>query len=218
LELDYFAPLRQYWSKKRYRLKILITFVCIVPVLFLLTKFLAFVEKRPGVMLEDPILALFSPVNLTWVIFLVIYAGIIGAIIYLLRHPAQLILALQTYGLLALVRIAAMAVVPLDPPPLMIALKDPFVEMFGGGTTLTRDLFFSGHTSTLFMLSLAMPTNKSRIVYLLASFVVAACVILQHVHYTIDIFAAFFFAFGCYNMVAALHHPIKGGAVTGYNL
>jgi hypothetical protein len=49
-----------------------------------------------------------------------------------------LILALQTIGPLALVRIAAMAVVSLDPPPLMIALKDRFVEMFGGGTTNTR--------------------------------------------------------------------------------
>jgi hypothetical protein len=213
----YFGPLRHAWTKKQFRLKVLLTAICLVPILFLLTRFLANVERRPGVVLDDPILLLFNPVNVTWVIFLVIYAGIIGGVIYLLRHPYHLLIAVQTYGLMAIVRMASMAVVPLDPPLTMIALKDPFVELFGSGTTLTRDLFFSGHTSTLFMLSLAMPTDRSKVIYLLATCIVAGCVILQHVHYTIDVLMALFVAFGCYNMLAALHHPIKGGPVTGYN-
>jgi hypothetical protein len=217
LNSNFFAPLRHAWTKKKFRLKVLLTAVFLGPILFFLTRFLAYVERRPGVILEDPILAMFSPVNLTWVIFFVIYAGLIGGVMYLLRHPYNLLIALQTYGLLVMVRIAAMAVVPLDPPPLMIALKDPFVELFGSGRTLTRDLFFSGHTSTLFILALSMPSNRAKGLYMFATGVVAASVLAQHVHYTIDILTAFFFTFGCYHMIAALHHPIKGGPVTGHN-
>ena len=47
---------------------------------------------------------------------------------------------------------------PLDPPPGMIVLEDPLVQLFGGASRpLTRDLFFSGHTSTMFLLFLAVP-------------------------------------------------------------
>ncbi len=36
----------------------------------------------------------------------------------------------------------------------MIILNDPLVEFFGTGQTLTKDLFFSGHTATLLILFL----------------------------------------------------------------
>jgi len=34
--------------------------------------------------------------------------------------------------------------------------------------------------------------------------VVAICVILQHVHYTIDVFAAVFFTYACYKLLLDL--------------
>jgi membrane-associated phospholipid phosphatase len=170
-------------------------------VLVCLTRFLDAIERRAGAVLTDPVLSWFTPVDVTWLTFLVIYAGLIFAVIMLIRHPEHLLTALQTYGMVAIVRMAAMYLVPLDPPPEMIELKDPFVEFFGSGSTLTRDLFFSGHTSTLFMLALVIPDRRTKIAYLGCTLVVAVCVILQHVHYSIDVFAALFFSYGSYRVV-----------------
>jgi membrane-associated phospholipid phosphatase len=140
-------------------------------------------------------------VNLTWLTFLIIYAGIIAGLAILVQNPRRLLLVFQGYALMALFRMAAMYLTPLDPPPGIIELRDPFVEFFGGGRTLTRDLFFSGHTSTMFLLFLAIPGRWMRIGYACATFLVGLCVVLQHVHYTVDVVAAPFFAYGAYAIV-----------------
>ena len=201
----YFSPLRTAWHHSGFRREFAATLAVAALVIFGLTRFLDGVEKRTGVVLPDPLLALFPAVDLTWMTFLIIYAGLIGAIALLLRHPRHFLCALQTYCLTAAVRIVAMWLVPLDPPSGMIALKDPVVEFFGGGNTLTRDLFFSGHTSTLLIIALALPGRRARRMFFSATAAVGLCVILQHVHYTIDVFAAIFFAYGCYRAIAAFH-------------
>ena len=45
----------------------------------------------------DPLLALFAPHDVTWLTFGLIYIGLIAAIVYLLRHPATLLVAMQAY-------------------------------------------------------------------------------------------------------------------------
>lgn len=160
-------------------------------------------------MLPDPVLALFPASDFTWLTFVIIYAGVLGGIGYLVRHPRHLLLAVQTYLLMILARIIGMSLMPLDPPPGMIALKDPFVEFFGSGTTLTRDLFFSGHTATVFIVALAAPGRPAKIVFLVCTALVAACVLLQHVHYAIDVFAAPFFAYGCYRAALLVQRKLE---------
>ena len=51
-------------------------------------------------------------------------------------------------------RTSAINLVPLEPPDTILLLNDPFVQLFGKGEILTKDLFFSGHTGTLFLLFL----------------------------------------------------------------
>jgi membrane-associated phospholipid phosphatase len=138
------------------------------------------------------------------VTFLIIYAGLIAGLVVLLRHPRRLLLVFQAYSVMALFRIAAMYLAPLEPPPGIIELRDPFVEFFGGGRTLTRDLFFSGHTSTMFLLFLVMPGRRLRIAYACFTVIVGLCVVLQHVHYTVDVFAAPFFAYGAYMIILGI--------------
>ena len=179
------------------------TSVLLVLALVSLTTFLTHVEQRPGVVLPDPILALIRPRDLTWVTFGFIYLGLLTGIALLARHPRLLMLAIQSYIVMVLVRMAAMYMVPLDPPPGMIALKDPFVEYFGTGRLLTKDLFFSGHTSTLLLFFLIVPERGARLLFLLCTVGVAVCVLLQHVHYSVDVFAALFFGYGAYRL--ALH-------------
>ena len=94
-----------------------------------------------------------------------------------------------------------MYLLPLEPPVKMIILNDPFVEFFGTGQTLTKDLFFSGHTATLFILFLVSEKKIIKTVFLISTIAVAISVLLQHVHYTIDVFAAVFFTYACYKLL-----------------
>jgi len=209
------SPLLEEWRRPAFRVQCLVTLLILIPVLVVFARFLDTIELRDGVAIPDPVLALFPAVNLTWITFLVIYAGLVLAILILIQYPQHLLLAMQTYAMTAILRMAAMYITPLDAPPGMIALRDPFVEFFGGGRMLTRDLFFSGHTSTMFILCLSMPTRRAKIVYVIGTAAVAVCVVVQHVHYTIDVFAAIFFAFGGFHLVDAirkifLDHPTEG--------
>ena len=144
---------RAAWRTRAFRMRIVVTLPALVVVLFALSRFLLGIETRQGTVLSDPILEMFSPRDVTWVTFGFIYAGLVGGLLLLSRHPERCVLAFQAYVVMVVFRIIAMALTPLDPPATMVALKDPFVELFGTGTTLTKDLFFSGHTSTLFLLS-----------------------------------------------------------------
>jgi hypothetical protein len=199
------AAWKSAWQDPAIRRGLLITLPLLVVTLTALARFLEAVERRPGVVVPDPILALFSPHDVTWLTFLLIYAGLIAAIAILIRDPRRLLLAIHTYMIMVIFRMCAMSLLPLDPPPTMIPLTDPFVEYFGTGIPLNKDLFFSGHTSTLFLLSLTMQSRGWRTVFFLSTAAVACCVLLQHAHYTLDVFAAPFFAYTSYRLALFLN-------------
>ena len=175
-----------------------------------ISQFLDRVELRPGVVLADPILAMIPPRDLTWLSFGLIYGGLVLAVVHLFRHPDRLILGMQGYSIMMLFRATAMFLLPLDPPPGIIVLKDPFVEFFGSsGQPLTRDLFFSGHTSTMFLFFLASADSWVKKLFLVATVGIGACVLIQHVHYSVDVWAAPFFAYGAIRLAGWLNVFIR---------
>jgi hypothetical protein len=193
---------KEYLKVKRNKIEIVITFLLLTLVLQALTNFLNYVEARKGVVLSDPILNLFNPIDLTWLTFVLIYVSIVVAIVTLFKNPGRLLFAVQLYTLMVIVRIIAMYLLPLEPPSKMIILNDPFVEFFGTGHTLTKDLFFSGHTATLFILFLVSEKKIIKMTFLISTILVAIAVLLQHIHYTIDVFAAVFFTYTCYKILS----------------
>lgn len=192
----------------KFRLALYISTITIALVLTVVTSFLQIIENRDGVVIHDPFLNILSPINLTWFTFALIYGGVIIAVIYLINNPKLLVLTFFTYSVLVLSRIFAMYFLPLNPPTDMIALKDPFVEFFGGGKTLTKDLFFSGHTSLMFMLFLIIKEKKLKRMFFYSTFLVGFSVLLQHVHYTIDVIVAPVFAYASYQIGVYLFNRI----------
>lgn len=193
------------WSRPAFRVRSWITFPFLAVMLTALATFLQWVEKRAGVVVPDPVLALFPPSDLTWFIFGLIYGALLTALVFLARQPERLLLACQSYSLLAVFRIVAMYLLPLDPPAVTIPLQDPFVQLFGSGNVLMKDLFFSGHTSILFLLSLTAGTKTLKMVYLLCTIAVAVLIVIHHSHYTVDVYVAPFVAYTSYRIAVLLN-------------
>ena len=74
-----------------------------------------------------------------------------------------------------------------------IAIINPVSALFGNSTHiyLTKDLFFSGHVATTFLLFLfTLPYKKMATVALIAHLIVVGVVFFSHLHYTIDVIGA----------------------------
>ncbi len=64
---------------------------------------------------------------------------------------------------------------------------------------MTKDLFFSGHTASTFLLLLyTWPHRRLRIFMLIGHLCVVLSVLLAHLHYTIDVIGAYAFAFSIF--------------------
>lgn len=69
----------------------------------------------------------------------------------------------------------------------------------GARVSLTKDLFFSGHTATTFLLLLYVwPHPRLRAVMLVGHVLVVASVFLSHLHYTIDVIGAYAITFSVF--------------------
>jgi hypothetical protein len=66
--------------------------------------------------------------------------------------------------------------------------------------TFRNDLFFSGHTAVPFLAFLLFRKEKIGIFFLIMTIVMAITVLFMHVHYSIDVFSAFFITFGTYKL------------------
>lgn len=72
-----------------------------------------------------------------------------------------------------------------------------------------NDLFFSAHTAIPFLGFLLFRKSKIGIFFLIMTFVLAATVLLMHIHYSIDVFAAFFITYGSYKIGEWLFRKIN---------
>ena len=196
-------------SNKYFMSQVILSFLSVIVGLFFFTRFLAFIEARPGIILPDPILAWFSPVDISWFTFIVMYSMIIIAIISLIQSPKALILGLQSYTVMLIIRTAAMYSIPLEAPATILPLIDPMVSEIGVGQLMTKDLFFSGHTATIFIMYLVAQKKPFRIFFLVTTIVIGLAVLIQHVHYSVDVIAAPFFGYGAYKIVYLLNHKFN---------
>lgn len=192
-------------KNKSFLPQFIISAISVVFGLFLFTRFLNFIEDRPGVVLPDPILQLFAPVDISWITFIIMYSTVLIAIISLLQSPKALILGLQSYVLMLAVRTLAMYSIPLEAPASILPLIDPMVSEVGVGKLMTKDLFFSGHTATIYIMYLVSTKKTYRFMFLAATIIVGLAVIVQHVHYSVDVIAAPFFGYGVYRIVLLLN-------------
>ncbi len=185
-------------------MKVVVSFTIFTFLFYKLGRFLNFVESRPGVILDDPILKMIPAHDVTWPIFILIYIVLFMSLYDFFTSPEKFCRFLHTYTIVFSLRGIGMYLIPLDPPKELIVLKDPLVEFLSASEPFTRDLFFSGHTSTLFMLFLLAFGKKKRAYFLFSTICVAFLVLVQRVHYSVDVFVAPFVSFAAFSIVERL--------------
>jgi len=181
------------WKDRIFRKK-LITGACMfVTLVLVLPSFFSMIEKREGVILNDWLLHHIPAQDLSVPIFIIIWSASLLVIIRSVQQPIFFLTVLTSLVLLLLTRMATIYFVVINPPEGLIKLIDPLTSLtYGGrGIFITKDLFFSGHTSNLFMFYLCLSKKRDKLFLLLASITVGILVLVQHVHYSMDVIAAF---------------------------
>lgn len=195
---------KQYFLYRYTKAEFIITVVCLILTLSAFSRFLLFNESRQGAEINDPVLKSFQAIDLNVLLFFAIYSSLLIALIFFSFDPDTLLTGIQAYILLVLFRMSAMYLIPLEPPVGCIDLQDPVVFVMGTGKKIVKDLFFSGHTSTAFLLFQTAKNKYLKIYFLLATVTVGTSVILQKAHYTIDVYAGLIFSFASYQIVKKL--------------
>ncbi len=80
---------KEFLSNKKNRNEFFFSLILLAITLTGLARFVNFVENRSGSLLSDPILALFNPIDLTWITFGLIYISLTVAIVTLLKNPSN---------------------------------------------------------------------------------------------------------------------------------
>ncbi|MBC7485408.1 MAG: hypothetical protein H7282_01470 [Cytophagaceae bacterium] len=150
--------------------------------------FLGFIQTVQGTPLQDMLLNHIPAHDMSWYIFALLYTLIILVVVQLASQPVLLLKGLQAYILLNLMRACCIYFFPLEPDQNIIPLVDPIIDhFFYQKIVITKDLFFSGHVSVLTLLCLISPSTFTKKIAVIFTSLVAAFILVQHVHYTIDL-------------------------------
>ena len=120
----------------------------------------------------------------------------------LIQHPKRAPFVLKSLSVFIIVRSFFIILTHIGPSQLAIRISpDSIVNYF----TFTGDLFFSAHTGMPLLLALTFWKNLwLRIVFICASIMFGIIVLLGHLHYSIDVFAAFFITYGIFQICLML--------------
>lgn len=166
---------------------------------------------------SDIVLSNVGPFDLGELFVLGTFALVAFIAAVLVWRPARIPFALYSLALFYLVRAIFVSLthigsVPIHPTEDFGYLVNTF--FFGG------DRFFSGHTGAPFLMALVSWSERwLRIVFLAVSVFFGAVVLLAHLHYTIDVAAAFFVAYGVFRMVQRYFEETGGNlrSLSGVN-
>jgi len=193
-----FSEQKKFWSNPAFALSSILGFMVFIASLVINYSAGKYADTRSSNYVQDIIL---DNIPLFQTNFIFIYGALfvfifVCFLLFLMPHYFPFLL--KTIALLIVIRSLFVMMTHLAPYPTEAFLSTNSII---GKFTFEADLFFSGHTALPFMLSLIYWKNKFlRILFFLFSVIFAISVLLGHLHYSIDVFAAYFITYGVYHM------------------
>jgi len=157
-----------------------------------------FATNRMGNPVNDIILDNIPTYNVNVLFFQGFGLFLALAAVLLIIRPKRVPFALKSLAVFILVRSAFIILTHMGPPE-----NEMFFDPGSISKRLTAggDLFFSSHTGLPFLAALLFWENKIyRYIFLMISLIFGAAVLLGHLHYSIDVFSAFFITYGIYHI------------------
>lgn len=202
--MNYIQLVRRQWSialnDKRFVAVFFANFLLCLVLYFSIAHWLLDNSNRAGAVIDDPIQAFFKPIDLSYVIGLFTYTSTGLFLAYIVQFPLLLHRVFRSFAAVFVVRAICIFLLPLAPPAGTIPLYDPITDYAVNEGKILNDLFFSGHVSDLIIFALAVTHTNLRRWLFFAAFAVGSMLVIQRVHYSIDVFCAGFFAYGCHRV------------------
>ena len=142
---------------------------------------------------DDPTFAWLPVADVSICIFLITYGSVVFYTLLNWQRKYAFSRAMIAYGTLLLFRMLTMTILPLKEPESIVFLDDPFLNYFIYQGRMNADLFFSGHTGLLFLFYFL---SDRKWIYLILGVILGTLLVVQRVHYSIDILGAIPFAWG----------------------
>jgi len=159
-----------------------------------------YATRRASNPVDDFFLDILPAVDVT-VIF--IYGFILFCAFILLltvRNPRKLPLILKSIALFVAIRSIFVVLTHTAPSP-EIAVNYSGFDFILRRMILSGDLFFSGHTGFPFLMALLYWNHRRlRLFFIASAIFFGFIVLLGHLHYSIDVFSAFFITYGIYRL------------------
>ncbi|MBI2025239.1 hypothetical protein HYT04_00420 [Candidatus Kaiserbacteria bacterium] len=144
-------------------------------------------------------------VDLSFIIIEVALVAIVLGTLFVLSRPRYLLFTLKAIALFIIIRAVFISLTHVGIHPENIA---PGLGLFDSIYTYLNfqtGLFFSGHTGLPFLVAFIFWDNRRvRNTLIALSFIFAVAVLLAHIHYSIDVLAAPFMAYGIFKIALYL--------------
>ncbi|WP_118951244.1 phosphatase PAP2-related protein [Taibaiella helva] len=179
-------------KEDRFKTRLIVISLVFAAILFFFPFFFQHIEQRDGYLLKDFIVDHVKPADVSVPIFVCIWGITFLMIFRCIRNPMLFLVGLYGFIVLTLMRMLTISLIPLNPPHGLIPLVDPLSNFFYGNKSsfVTKDLFFSGHVSSQFLYFLCLLKPLDKKLALASTIIVGSLVLVQHVHYTVDVVAA----------------------------
>ncbi len=156
-----------------------------------------YAEVRASNSVDDIILSNIPVINFEIVFVQGAIALLLLVLALILRHPRTAPFVLKSSALFIFIRSIFVSLTHIGPYPTHLDITSHLLDFITTG----NDLFFSGHTGLPFLIALIYWNHPIiRNTFLIASVLFGVIVLLSHLHYSIDVFAAFFITYAIYHI------------------
>ncbi|MDE2040958.1 MAG: hypothetical protein KGI59_01025 [Patescibacteria group bacterium] len=174
---------------------------CIILCLAIIFQFYAsaYADRVASTAVNDLLLDNLPIIDLNNIIVEGVLAAIVGSVVLLFLKPRYLVFTVKAAAIFIATRAVCISLTHLGIYPGQVNPDTGFFDRIYTDLGLQAGFFFSGHTGLPFLLALIFWNEKFwRYLYFLLSLIFGVAVILAHVHYSIDVFAAPYIAYGIF--------------------